>query len=46
MLIDVHCHLDAQAYPDPDVVCQQSRDAGVSQVVAAGTGEVSNRRMS
>jgi len=45
MLIDVHCHLDAQAYPDPDVVCQLSREAGVTQVVAAGTGEVSNRRI-
>lgn len=45
MLIDVHCHLDALAYPDPDVVCQESREAGVSQVVAAGMGEVSNRRI-
>lgn len=45
MLIDVHCHLDASAYPDPDVVCQQSREAGVAQVVAAGMGEVSNRRI-
>ncbi len=45
MLIDVHCHLDASAYPDPDVVCQQSREAGVAHVVAAGTGEVSNRRI-
>jgi TatD DNase family protein len=45
MLIDVHCHLDAQAYPDPDVVCQQSREAGVSQVVAVGMGEISNQRI-
>ncbi len=45
MLIDVHCHLDAQAYPDPEVVCQQSREAGVMHVVAAGMGEVSNRRI-
>ncbi len=45
MLIDVHCHLDASAYPDPDAVCQQSREAGVAQVVAAGVGEVSNRRI-
>lgn len=45
MLIDVHCHLDAQAYPDPDVVCQQSREAGVAHVVAAGIGEVSNQRI-
>jgi TatD DNase family protein len=41
-LIDVHCHLDAAAYPDPEVVCQQSRDAGVSAVVAAGMGHASN----
>ncbi len=45
MLVDVHCHLDASAYPDPDVVCQQSREAGVTQVVAAGVGEASNRRI-
>lgn len=45
MLIDVHCHLDAQAYSDPGVVCQQSREAGVTHVVAAGTGEASNRRI-
>lgn len=45
MLIDVHCHLDAQAYPDPEVVCQQSCEAGVTHVVAAGMGEASNRRI-
>lgn len=44
-LVDVHCHLDAAAYPDPDVVCQQSRDAGVAAVVAAGTGLTSNARI-
>jgi TatD DNase family protein len=44
-LIDVHCHLDAAAYPDPEVVCQQSRDAGVDAVVAAGMGYASNLRI-
>ena len=44
-LIDVHCHLDAAAYPDPDVVCRQSDAAGVSAVVAAGMGVVSNTRI-
>lgn len=44
-LIDVHCHLDAAAYPDPEVVCQQSRDAGVSAIVAAGIGHASNLRI-
>ncbi|MDH3599693.1 MAG: TatD family hydrolase [Candidatus Tectomicrobia bacterium] len=44
-LIDVHCHLDAAAYPDPEVVCQLSGDAGVSAVVAAGTGHASNTRI-
>lgn len=44
-LVDVHCHLDAAAYPDPDVVCQQSQAAGVIAVVAAGTGLASNDRI-
>lgn len=44
-LVDVHCHLDAQAYDDPQAVCQQSRQAGVDVVVAAGTGLESNRRI-
>jgi TatD DNase family protein len=44
-LVDVHCHLDAVAYPDPDVVCQQSLEAGVAAIVAAGTGLTSNARI-
>lgn len=44
-LIDVHCHLDAAAYPDPDVVCQQSDAAGVTAVVAAGMGVASNTQI-
>ena len=44
-LVDVHCHLDAPAYPHPAVVCQQSQQAGVEAVVAAGTGLASNERI-
>lgn len=44
-LVDVHCHLDAAAYPDPDMVCQQSLEAGVATIVAAGTGQASNTRI-
>ncbi len=45
MLVDVHCHLDAASYSDPEVVCQQSHDAGVAAAVAAGTGHTSNTRI-
>jgi TatD DNase family protein len=41
-LVDVHCHLDARAYADLDAVCQQSQQAGVQVIVAAGTGLASN----
>jgi TatD DNase family protein len=44
-LVDVHCHLDARGYDDPETVCRQSRQAGVAVVVAAGTGVASNRRV-
>src|SRR5262245_26069393 len=44
-LVDVHCHLDAPAYSDVAAVCQQSRQAGVTVTVAAGTGLQSNRRI-
>ena len=44
-LVDVHCHLDAPTYEDLEVVCQQSRRAGVHAIVAAGTGVISNRRI-
>jgi TatD DNase family protein len=44
-LVDVHCHLDAGAYANLDTVCQQSRQAGVSTIVAAGTGLASNARI-
>ena len=44
-LVDVHCHLDAQAYQDIAAVCQQSQQAGVHAIVAAGTGLASNARI-
>jgi TatD DNase family protein len=44
-LVDVHCHLDAPAYSDVTAVCQQSRQAGVTVTVAAGTGLQSNGRI-
>jgi TatD DNase family protein len=43
-LVDVHCHLDAQAYADLEAVCRQSQQAGVHAIVAAGTGVASNAR--
>jgi TatD DNase family protein len=44
-LIDVHCHLDAPAYDNLDMVCRQSQEAGVSIIVAAGKGLESNRQI-
>ena len=44
-LVDVHCHLDAPAYQDLAAVCQQSQQAGVHAIVAAGTGLASNARI-
>jgi TatD DNase family protein len=44
-LIDVHCHLDAPAYNDLTSVCAQSHQAGVSVIVAAGTGLTSNTKI-
>ena len=44
-LIDVHCHLDAPAYDNLDMVCRQSQEAGVNIIVAAGKGLESNRQI-
>ena len=44
-LVDVHCHLDAQAYQDLAAVCRQSQQADVHAIVAAGTGLASNARI-
>lgn len=40
MLIDSHCHLDSKDFdPDRDEVIQRALDAGVTRIVAVGTGE-------
>lgn len=40
MLIDSHCHLDSKQFdPDRDEVIQRALDAGVTQMVAIGTGD-------
>jgi TatD DNase family protein len=44
-LVDVHCHLDAPAYHHLESICQQSQQAGVSTIVAAGTGLTSNAKI-
>lgn len=39
MLIDSHCHLDSKEFdPDRDEVVQRALDAGVTQLLAIGTG--------
>lgn len=42
LLIDAHCHLDSPVYNDLPAVLRQSHEAGVSIVIAAGTGQESN----
>jgi TatD DNase family protein len=41
-LIDVHCHLDSSVYHDPAGVCRESLQAGVRNIIAVGSGYVSN----
>jgi TatD DNase family protein len=39
-LVDTHCHLDAQYYPEGcDAALQRARDAGVGAFVAIGVGD-------
>ena len=39
MLIDSHCHLDSDQFdPDRDAVIQRALDAGITKMVAIGTG--------
>ena len=40
MIIDTHCHLDAQYCPDPDEVLARARSAGVQAFVAIGVGSL------
>lgn len=40
MIIDTHCHLDAQYCPDPDAVLARARSAGVRAFVAIGVGSL------
>ena len=40
MLVDSHCHLDSRAFDcDRDEVIQRARDAGVTLMMAIGTGD-------
>ena len=38
MLIDTHCHLDAQYFPDSDEVIGRAKTAGVERFVVIGVG--------
>jgi TatD DNase family protein len=45
VIVDTHCHLDAQYCPDgPDPVIQRARDVGVTALVAIGVGSVEAAR--
>jgi TatD DNase family protein len=35
-LVDAHCHLEAEAFPDVDAVLERAREAGVVQAVVVG----------
>lgn len=44
-MIDSHVHLDADQYADPSGAIKRAREAGVTAMVAPGTGGASNRRV-
>ncbi len=44
-MIDSHVHLDADQYADPSGAIKRALDAGVTAMVAPGTGRVSNSRV-
>jgi len=44
-MIDSHIHLDADQYPDPSETIKRALEAGVTGIVAPGTGGESNRRV-
>jgi TatD DNase family protein len=44
-MIDSHVHLDADQYADPSGAIKRALEAGVTAMVAPGTGGTSNRRV-
>jgi len=44
-MIDSHVHLDADQYADPSGAIKRALEAGVTAMVAPGTGGASNRRV-
>jgi TatD DNase family protein len=44
-VIDSHVHLDADQYADPSGAIKRALDAGVTAIIAPGTGGASNRRV-
>jgi len=44
-MIDSHVHLDADQYPDPSGVIKRAAEAGITAIVAPGTGGASNVRV-
>jgi TatD DNase family protein len=44
-MIDSHVHLDADQYPDPSGAIKRALEAGVTAMIAPGTGGESNRRV-
>ncbi len=44
-VIDSHVHLDADQYADPSGAIKRALEAGVTAMVAPGTGSASNRRV-
>jgi len=44
-VIDSHIHLDADQYADPSGAIKRALEAGVTAIVAPGTGGISNQRV-
>ena len=44
-MIDSHVHLDADQYADPSGAIKRALEAGVTAMVAPGTGGTSNQRV-
>ncbi|MFQ5839473.1 MAG: TatD family hydrolase [Candidatus Methylomirabilales bacterium] len=45
VLVDTHCHLDAEEYTDLQPLLEAAMQAGVRTVVGIGSGPASNRRI-